>query len=232
MADTQATDAPRHSALVRITHWITALCAFALLLSGIEIIISHPRFYWGEIGNPNTPALFQLPIPASRPWVKTGYDYVLPDQNGWSRSLHFQSAWLVILAGLIYVIAGALGRHFRRNLMPEQLTWRAFTEDLAHHLRFQRPDVSSYNLLQRVSYLSVIFLLFPLAIWTGFAMSPALVSAFPFLATSVGGQQSARTIHFFVTVFLVLFLLVHVVMVWRAGFVGRMRAMITGASNG
>src|SRR5215212_3928750 len=73
-------DAPRHTTLVRITHWVTTLCVFALLVSGIEIIISHPRFYWGETGNPMTPSLFDLPIPASRPWVNTGYNFVLPDQ--------------------------------------------------------------------------------------------------------------------------------------------------------
>src|SRR5437764_10357290 len=86
---------PRHSAVVRITHWITALCFLALLVSGIEILISHPRFYWGESGNVLTPPLFKLPIPASRATVPTGYGYVLPDQNGWSRYLHFEAAWLV-----------------------------------------------------------------------------------------------------------------------------------------
>ena len=55
--------APRHSALVRVTHWITTLCFFALLVTGIEIVISHPRFYWGETGTVLTTPLFQLPIP-------------------------------------------------------------------------------------------------------------------------------------------------------------------------
>src|SRR5262252_3322769 len=109
--------APRHSALVRITHWLSAVFFFALLLSGMEIVISHPRFYWGETGNPMTPSLFDLPIPASRPWVQTGYGFVLPDQNGWSRNLHFEAAWVVILTGLVYVIASLLGRHFRDNLL-------------------------------------------------------------------------------------------------------------------
>jgi thiosulfate reductase cytochrome b subunit len=130
------------------------------------------------------------------------------------------------------VISSLLGRHFRTNLLPAGagLTWRALSKDLASHLRFQRPDEAeawSYNLLQRITYLLVIFVLFPLAIWTGLAMSPSIVSVFPTLATGVGGQQSARTIHFFVSVLLVLFLLVHIAMVWRAGFRNRMRAMIT-----
>src|SRR5277367_5230338 len=75
----------RHSALVRITHWITTLCFFALLVSGIELVISHPRFYWGETGNIQTPTLFKIPIPSSRALVPTGYGYTLPDQNGWSQ---------------------------------------------------------------------------------------------------------------------------------------------------
>ena len=74
----------------------------------------------------------------------------------------------------------------------------------------------------------MIFVLFPLVIWTGLAMSPAIASAFPAAVTVFGGQQSARTIHFFVSVFLLLFLLVHIVMIFLAGFRNRMRAMITG----
>jgi hypothetical protein len=89
--------APRHSALVRVTHWITTLCFFALLVSGIEIVISHPRFYWGETGTVLTTPLFQLPIPSSRRLVPTGYGYVLPDQNGWSRAQHFEAAWIAVL---------------------------------------------------------------------------------------------------------------------------------------
>jgi len=80
--------------------------------------------------------------------------------------------------------------------------------------------------------LFVIFVLFPLVIWTGLAMSPGFVSAFPATVTVFGGQQSARTIHFFVTLALVLFLVVHVVMICVAGFRSRMRAMITGRADG
>jgi thiosulfate reductase cytochrome b subunit len=224
---------PRHSGLVRITHWITTLCFFALLVTGIEILISHPRFYWGETGNVLTTPLFQLPIPSSRNLVQTGYGYVLPDQNGWSRYLHFQAAWIVILTGLLYAIYGFVAGHFRKNLLPDKadLSSRALLTAIASHLRFARPSEAefwSYNVLQRLSYLLVIFVLFPLVVWTGLAMSPAFVSAFPATVNVLGGQQSARTLHFFVSLALVLFLFVHVVMVCVAGFRSRMRAMITG----
>jgi thiosulfate reductase cytochrome b subunit len=227
------TTTPRHSALVRITHWITTLCFFALLISGFEIVISHPRFYWGETGNVLTTPLFQLPIPASRGMVQTGYNYTLPDQNGWSRYLHFQTAWIAVLAGLLYLISGVFTGHFRKDLLPHKsdLSWRRLSTTIASHVRFARPSQAeawSYNPLQRLSYLFVIFFLFPLIIWTGLAMSPAFVSAFPATVTSLGGTQSARTIHFFVSLALLVFVAVHVVMICVAGFRSRMRAMITG----
>ena len=136
-----ATVPSRYSAVVRVTHWITTLCFFALLVSGIEIVISHPRFYWGEAGNVLTPPLFNLPIPASRSSVPTGYGFVLPDQNGWSRYLHFQAAWVAVLTGLLYAVSGLFTRHFRKNLLPAgaDLSWRAFSSVIANHLRFKPP---------------------------------------------------------------------------------------------
>src|SRR3954466_8055127 len=173
-ATSATTTAPRHSAIVRVTHWITTLCFFALLVSGIEILISHPRFYWGETGNVLTEPLFKFPIPASRSMVPTGYGYTLPDQNGWSRYLHFQSAWIVVLIGLLYAIFGIVTGHFRKSLLPQKadLSWRGFASTCAKHLRFARPgpeETWSYNLLQRLAYLFVILILFPLVIWTGVA---------------------------------------------------------------
>jgi len=227
---------PRHSAFVRTTHWITALCFFALLLSGVEILISHPRFYWGETGNSLSTPLFQIPIPSSRGTVPTGYGYTLPDQNGWSRYLHFQAAWAAVLTGVAYVLWGLWTGHFRSNLFPDprERNWSALRDVLAKHLRLRRPteeESQSYNALQRIAYLAVIFGLFPLVIWTGLALSPAFNAAFPVGVNALGGRQSARTLHFFVSVFLVLFLLVHLAMIVLAGFVSRMKAMITGAAT-
>jgi thiosulfate reductase cytochrome b subunit len=230
MADTLS---PRHSFMVRVTHWLTTLSFLALVVTGAEIVISHPRFYWGETGNVHTQPLFTIPIPASRSAVPTGYNYVMPDQNGWSRYLHFQSAWLVVITGILYVIFSALNGHFQNDLLPapEDRSLKYLIRDIGRHLCLRRPpsdEAWSYNIVQRLTYLFVIFVLFPLVIWTGLAMSPAFVSAAPATVTLLGGQQSARTIHFFVSVFLVLFLLVHVFMVILAGFTDRMRAMITG----
>jgi thiosulfate reductase cytochrome b subunit len=183
---------PRYSSSVRITHWINALSFFSLVVSGLAILLAHPRLYWGETGSVGTPSLIDLPLP-----------FVLTGQTGWGRYLHFLSAWVCVPTGLFYVLSGIFTQHFRQDFLD-------------------------YERAQRLAYLGVVFILLPLTIWTGFAMSPAIVSVFPALVTIFGGQQSARTVHFFAAVLLVLFFLAHVAMVWRAGFGTRVGAMITG----
>ena len=125
------------------------------------------------------------------------------DQSGWGRSLHFLAAWILVLNGTVYVLSGLASRHFTI-------------------------DMSRYNVLQRVAYLAVIFVLVPLMVTTGLAMSPAVTAALPFIVQMFGGYQSSRTIHFFVTNFLLAFLLGHVTMVVLAGFRTQMRGMIAG----
>jgi thiosulfate reductase cytochrome b subunit len=137
----------------------------------------------------------------------------------------------VVLTGLLYVAFGVFSGHFRRNLFPEDRSPRKLAAAIARHLHFPRPsdeEAWSYNTVQRLAYLFVLFVLFPMVIWTGLAMSPALEGAFPLGVILLGGRQTARTLHFFVTIALVLFLLVHVFMVFVAGFRKRVGAMITG----
>ncbi len=191
----------RHSALVRVTHWITAASFVALVVSGIAILLAHPRLYWGETGALGTPSLIDLPLPM-----------VLTGQTGWGRYLHFLSAWVCIASGVAYVLGGMSACHFRNDL-------------------FRRGGPANYDALQRITYSAVVFVLFPLMIWTGFAMSPAITSVFPVLVTALGGQQSARTIHFVVASLLVLFLVGHVVMVYLSGFTRHVGAMILGGNS-
>jgi thiosulfate reductase cytochrome b subunit len=190
-----------HSALVRATHWVNSFSFFALVVSGIAILIAHPRLYWGETGGIGGPSLFDLPIP------------FMLGHSGWGRYLHFLSAWVCVLSGLLYGVSGLLTGHFRKDILPARMV-----------------SVDSYNVFQRLAYSAVVFVLFPLIVVTGFAMSPAITSVFPALVNLFGGQQSARTIHFFVAVFLVLFFFVHLTMVCLAGFTNPVRAMITGVT--
>src|SRR5580704_16521509 len=148
LGSVDAGSARRHSALVRITHWINAISFVGLVVSGIGILLSHPRFYWGETGGLGTTSILDLPLP-----------FMLGGPSGWGRYLHFESAWLCVLNGLIYAASGFANRHFQKDL------------------------ASSYNPLQRSTYLAVVFVLFPLMIWTGLSMSPAITSVFPTLVT-------------------------------------------------
>jgi len=228
--------AQRHSLLVRVTHWIMVIAFFALLITGGEIVISHPRFYWGETGNSGTDVLFKIPIPASRGSVPTGYNYELPDANGWGRYLHFEAAWVLVLTGLIYVVAGLLNAHFRNDLLPPpgERNWRAVVAVFKRYLRRARPDERdnrAYNVVQRLSYLVVIFGLFPLVIWTGLALSPMFDAAVPATVNLLGGRQSARTLHFLVSDLLVAFLVVHITMIVLAGFWKRTVPMFTGRAE-
>src|SRR3979409_1464112 len=98
-----------HHLLVRITHWINFLTFLALAVSGVAILIAHPRFYWGEAGYFDTPAAFELPLRVNL------------DQTGWGRNVHFLAAWIAVVNGLIYVTWGLLARHFRfRDYTPAQ----------------------------------------------------------------------------------------------------------------
>jgi thiosulfate reductase cytochrome b subunit len=213
---------PRHTGLVRITHWINTISFIGLVVSGIAILLAHPRLYWGETGAVGTPSLLDFSLP-----------FVLVGQSGWGRYFHFLSAWVCVLTGLLYAVSGLFTRHFRRHLLPAwaDLSLSSISRVAWNHMRLKRPtegESLTYNVLQRLTYLTVIFVLFPLMIWTGLAMSPAITSVFPLLVNVLGGQQSARTIHFFIASFLVLFLFVHIAMVCVAGFANRVRAMITG----
>lgn len=139
-----------------------------------------------------------------------------------------------MLAGALYFVSGVLSQHFRNQLVPRStdLSWRSLRASFVDHLRFKRPvEEDSYNVLQQLSYLAVVFLVFPLIIVTGFAMSPAITSVVPEFVTIFGGHQTARTLHFFLGDLLLVFLLVHIAMVMLAGFSSRMRAMITGRAG-
>jgi thiosulfate reductase cytochrome b subunit len=154
-------------------------------------------------------------------------------QFGATRGWHFLFAWILGLSlplyGLYLLVSGRLAR----KLLPTRsdLTLRSFSNELWQHLRLQRARGESarrYNLLQKLSYLFVIFILIPALVLSGLTMSNAMTAAFPDLFALFGGRQSARSIHFLSAMLLVLFVLVHVFQVFVSGFINLMRSMITG----
>ena len=245
----RASRAEPHARWVRISHWALTVSLLTLAFTGVVILMAHPRLYWGEVGNDLTPAFIELPI--SRNHKHAGWEKPTPffdnaaapisasrtfdifNQNGWGRSLHFLAAWALVLPGAVYLLAGIFGGHFRSHIWPKpkELAPRLVWRDVVNHLRFRIPPASGgpqYALLQKCAYSLVVFVAAPLMVVTGLTMSPAVTAAFPFLLRAFGGYQSARTLHFFAFVALLLFVFVHVVMVVKSGFRRQIRAMTVG----
>ncbi len=147
------------------------------------------------------------------------------------RRWHFFFAWAFVINGAIYLLYSLLSRHVARDLLPRAGEWGAIPHAIAEHARLRFPrgeEARHYNILQKLTYLIVIFILLPAMVLAGLAMSPGMDAGYPFLLDLFGGRQSARTVHFIIAWLLVLFVAVHILMVILSGFFNNMRSMITG----
>jgi thiosulfate reductase cytochrome b subunit len=157
----------------------------------------------------------------------------LPSQQwlAMGRRWHFFFAWVLVINGLAYIAYTLASRHLMRDLMPTRADWRSIGQSIKDHLLLRHPQGEAarrYNILQKLTYLSVIFVLFPLVILMGWAMSPGLNALLPGWVDVFGGRQSARTIHFVVAWLLVGFVFIHLFEVVISGFWNNLRSMITG----
>jgi Ni/Fe-hydrogenase b-type cytochrome subunit len=218
----------RHALSTRIWHWLNFACLAVLFMSGLNISNAHPRLYWGEWGFAASHAWLQLPrFPG---WMTIPNYYSLAAARDW----HVLAAWVFAFALLLYMIAALANRHFRRDIATAREEWRpsAIWRDVREHLRLNfESHGGKYNFLQKTSYSLVIFVLLPLMIVSGLAISPGMDAAWPFLTDLFGGRQSARSIHFIAAWALVAFLVVHVVLVLLSGPMKQIRAMITGGGE-
>jgi thiosulfate reductase cytochrome b subunit len=251
----------RHAGLVRVTHWVNALCFIFLLMSGLQIFNAHPALYIGaqsdfdhptvsitarraEHGIKGETMLFGHVFDTTGVLGASTMDGQMTPRAfpSWStipsyqdlatgRRWHFFFAWLLVLNGLAYFIFGFASRHFRRDLLPSLAELRHIGADIIDHLRLRFPRGEAgkrYNVLQRLAYLTVVFVLFPLVVLTGLTMSPGMDTALPQLLAVFGGRQTARLIHFLAASGLVLFVIVHLAMVLVSGLWNNIRSMVTG----
>jgi len=145
------------------------------------------------------------------------------------RRWHFFFAWAFVLNGVAFAGYAVLGRHLSRDLVPSGPELRAIGRALRDHLlfRFRHGGAADrYNVLQKLSYVSIIFVAAPLLVLTGLAMSPRVDAAVPALPAAFGGRQSARTLHFLLTLGLIAFTAVLLFMVLVTGFWNNLRSMI------
>jgi thiosulfate reductase cytochrome b subunit len=209
----------------------------ALLSIYAEEQLEGPPIGWVQIGDRKFNTTGVLGVFRDRdgffsgrafPWWITVPSYQnLAEGRRW----HFFFAWLFVLNGLGYLTYGFAARHFQRDLTPTRFDLRNIGRSILDHLKFKHARgeaAKRYNVLQKLTYIAVIFVLLPLMIVTGLTMSPGVDSAAPWLLEIFGGRQSARTIHFIVATMIVLFILVHFIEVLLSGVFNELRSMITG----
>lgn len=218
---------------VRLWHWLNALSVFVMLMSGLMIFNAHPRLYWGKFGaNPDHPWLNLskvrggIPFP---PWITIPSNYSLADARLW----HLAFGWLLMVAIVGFLVWSLVSGHIKRDLAPKsaELAPAHLWHDIKEHAQLRFPTgiaAMHYNILQKLAYGSVLFVLLPGIILTGLTMSPAMNAAVPWLLDIFGGRQSARSLHFLCAAGLVAFFLVHIAMVMLAGPINEVRSMLTG----
>lgn len=147
------------------------------------------------------------------------------------RRWHFFFAWIFVINGLLYWWWSWRARHLRDDLLPTGKELRGIGASIGAHLKFRHPtgvEATRYNVLQKLAYLAVIFVLAPAVVLMGLAMSPQLNSIMGWMVDLVGGRQSARTWHFVIAVGFIAFIFLHLFMVLVSGPVNQIRSMITG----
>jgi thiosulfate reductase cytochrome b subunit len=195
-------------------------------LSGYTTVFGHTFDTTGFLGVSRGPgdAMSVTPFPS---WLTIPGTRWLAMAREW----HFFFAWIFVVNGIAFIVYSIASRHLSRDLAPNRRDWRSIGKSLALHLRFRHAegeDAREYNVLQKLAYLIVIFVLLPLIVLMGLGMSPWFNAVLAGWVDLVGGRQSARTIHFVIAWLLVAFVLIHVFQVIVTGLFNNLRSMITG----
>ncbi|MGE0644060.1 MAG: cytochrome b/b6 domain-containing protein [Nitrospira sp.] len=248
----------RHRWPVRVSHWLNVPFLIILIMSGLQIFNAHPALYWGDRSDLDRAVLSIRSVDTESGEVKgittiLGQQFdttgVLGYSDGMRRAFpawatvpsakwlvmgrhwHLFFAWLFVINGLIFTAYAFVSRHATRDLAPTGKDWRSIGQSIKDHLLLRHPsgdEAKRYNVLQKVSYAGILFIVAPVIVLTGLAMSPTIDTAFPWLLSVFGGRQAARTIHFIACYSFVGFILIHVTQVILTGFWNNIRSMITG----
>jgi DMSO/TMAO reductase YedYZ molybdopterin-dependent catalytic subunit/thiosulfate reductase cytochrome b subunit len=227
---------------IRLTHFFDILFLTLLLRSGIEIIGAHPMLYWNDECRPGSEWVRFTPkrMPSNELWTaedeKQPYSPLLAlpgrDHLGLGRYWHFSALAGWILTGVIYVILLFTSAQWQR-LVPT--SWDIFpraAEAARGYLQLNPPPAGNpYNALQQLTYFGVVFLLSPLQIATGLAMSPAVAGRFPWYTRLFGGRQAARSIHFLGMVAFAVFVVHHTALVVAHGVARGFGQMVLGLTR-
>jgi len=227
---------------VRYCHFFNFLFLTMLIRSGLSILMDHPRLYLNNDCTPGTEwiRLSPLSVPTDRIWTaKDDARYISPvaalpgyrHTIGVARSWHFLNVYGFIITGLIFVGLLFSTTQWQR-LVPTSGTvfvqaWSTFVHYANFHFPPEPNGYYGYNALQQLTYFGMVFVMGPLSIATGLAMSPALVNHF----SRFGGRQTARSIHFVAMLGYVIFIIVHVTLVALTGFMRNMNHIVIGTDD-
>ncbi|MFC7671173.1 molybdopterin-dependent oxidoreductase [Hymenobacter humi] len=231
---------------VNLSHWANFFFLTLLIRSGLSILFDHPRLYWNNGCTPTTEWARFTPVvvPMDRVWTaKEDNRYLSPVLGlpgyrhtiGIARVWHLLTVPLFLLNGAGFVLLLLFTGHWHRlvpgswQVLPE--AWKVFVYYATLHLPPEPNGFYHYNALQQLSYFAVVFLLAPLAMLTGLAMSPAIENRFHWYPKLFGNRQSARSLHFLVLVAYVVFLVIHVGMVAATGLVRNMNHIVLGTDD-
>ncbi len=248
----------RHRLPIRISHWLNVPCLLILIMSGLQIFNAHPALYWGDRSDRDQSLLSIRPMKTESGEMRgittiLGHTFdttgVLGYSNGarrafpeWAtipsakvlamgRQWHLFFAWLLVINGLFFTAYALISRHVTRDLVPSGKDLRGIGKAVKDHMVLRHPtgeEAKRYNVLQKLAYAAILFVVAPLIILTGLTMSPTIDTAFSWLLTLFGGRQAARTIHFIACFSFVGFIVIHVLQVILTGFFNNMRSMVTG----
>ena len=216
----------RHRLFTRVWHWVNAVAVICMLMSGLMISNAHPHLYWGEYGaNFDKPWFNPLNFPG---WITIPSSYSLALGRNW----HLFFAWVFAFGLLAYIVVGLINRHIQRDvaLSRADVAPRHLWQDIKDHarLRFAHGDTAlTYNPLQKIAYGGTLFVLFPMIIVTGLAISPGF-DAVTHLTALFGGRATARSLHFLSMTGIAAFIVVHLALVVLAGPWNEIRSMVTG----
>jgi methionine sulfoxide reductase catalytic subunit len=233
-------------AWVRWCHFFNLFFIFMLIRSGLSILMDHPRLYFNDGCTPGSEWIRFTPlkVPKDRLWTaKDDNRYISPliGLPGYSHSIgigrcwHFLNVYGFLLTGFFFV-SGLLTSDQWQRLVPTSWgiflqAWNTFVYYANFHLPPEPNGFYGYNALQQLVYFATIFIMAPLAILTGMAMSPALANRFPRYVRLFGGRQAARSIHFLVMLGFVYFIVAHVTLVVLTGFRRNMNHIVLGVDN-
>ena len=218
----------KHALGTRLWHWVNALSLIVLFMSGRNISNAHRNLYWGEWGfRPEDAWLHVWRFPG---WATIPNYYSLAGARDW----HVLFAWVFAVSLLLFMVTALLNGHFRRDIATGWKDWhpRAVGADIRAHLKFDFGHAGGkYNFLQKAAYGIVLFVLLPLMVFTGMAMSPGMDAAWPVLSDMFGGRQSARSIHFIAAWALFGFFVLHIALVLLNKPAKHVGEMITGGDR-